>query len=118
MSQAEDPQPDEAFGEYIQRIRRARNITQRDLATDLAIDFTYLSKLENGRGEPAGEELIRRMADKLDLDAEKLLALAGKVPPELRQIAQQDYDFAVFLRRLPSMTPEERRRLYRRSRGR
>jgi hypothetical protein len=58
------------------------------------------------------------MAATLQLDAETLLALAGKIPPELRQIAQQDYDFAVFLRRLPNMTLEERQRLYRvRSRG-
>ena len=113
MKPSDAPRPDETFGVYIQRIRRERDVTQRDLATQLGIDFTYLSKLENGRGEPAGEELIRGIAAKLELDAETLLALAGKVPPELRQIAQQDYDFAMFLRRLPTMSAEERQRLYR-----
>lgn len=113
MKPSDAPRPDETFGAYIQRIRRERAIKQRELASDLEIDFTYLSKLENGRGEPASEELIRDIAAKLQLDAETLLALAGKVPPELRQIAQRDYDFAMFLRRLPTMTAEERQRLYR-----
>jgi transcriptional regulator with XRE-family HTH domain len=115
MRQGEAPRPDESFGGYTQRIRRARGWTQRKVATDLGIDFTYLSKLENGRGEPPGDDTIRRLADLLDLDAETLLALAGKVPGELRQMAQEDRDFAIFLRRLPNMSPEERRRLYRRS---
>jgi transcriptional regulator with XRE-family HTH domain len=112
MKAPDEPRPEETFGAYIQRIRRERGMLQRTLADDLSIDFTYLSKLENGRGEPAGEDLIRRLAEKLQLDPEKLLALAGKVPLELREIAQQDYDFAVFLRRLPKMTAEERQRLY------
>jgi transcriptional regulator with XRE-family HTH domain len=88
------------------------------VATDLGIDFTYLSKLENGRGEPPGDDTIRKLADLLGLDAETLLALAGKVPGELRQMAQEDRDFAIFLRRLPQMSPEERRNLYRRPRAR
>lgn len=116
----EPPLPDEAFGAYIQRARRAAGRTQRDVAAALGIDFTYLSKLENGRGDPPGEETIRGLAAELDLDAELALALAGKVPPELRRIAEQDLEFAMFLRRLPAMTVEQRRRLYgeqRRGRG-
>jgi transcriptional regulator with XRE-family HTH domain len=118
MMQSEEPRPDESFGSYIQRIRRARGWTQRKVAADLGIDFTYLSKLENGRGEPPGDDTIRKLADLLGLDAETLLALAGKVPGELRQMAQEDRDFAIFLRRLPQMSPEERRHLYRRPRAR
>jgi len=115
MTAFEAPGPGESFGAYIQRARRARGWTQRMVATELGIDFTYLSKLENGRGEPPGDETIRKLANLLDLDAETLLALAGKVPSELRQMAQDDREFAVFLRRLPQMTPEERRRLYARA---
>jgi len=118
MSHSEEPRPDDSFGSYIQRIRRARGWTQRKVATDLGIDFTYLSKLENGRGEPPGDDTIRKLAHVLGLDPETLLALAGKVPGELRQMAQEDRDFAIFLRRLPQMSPEERRRLYRPPRAR
>ena len=112
MSPFEAPLSGEAFGSYIQRARRARGKTQRQLAGDLGIDFTYLSKLENGRGEPPGDDTIRGLATELGLDAETLLALAGKLPPELRRMAQEDRELAVFLRRIPTMSPEERQRLY------
>lgn len=116
MRELEAPAPDESFGTYIQRIRRARGWTQRKVATELGIDFTYLSKLENGRGEAPGDETIRKLAELLELDPETLLALAGKVPTELRQMAQADREFAVFLRRLPRMSSEERSELYVRAR--
>lgn len=113
MKPFEPPLTNESFGAYIQRARRARGRTQRDLASTLGIDFTYLSKLENGHGDAPGEDTIRGLSAELGLDAELVLALAGKVPPELRRIAEQDLEFAMFLRRLPAMSPEERQRLYR-----
>jgi HTH-type transcriptional regulator, competence development regulator len=114
----DNPAPDESFGTYIQRARRFRGRTQRELAADLDIDFTYLSKIENDRGDSLGEERIRRLAEALALDTETLLALAGRVPPEIRQMALDDRDFAMFLRQLPSMSPEERQSLYGRVRRR
>lgn len=107
----EKPAPGETFGTYVQRVRRQRGFTQRALAARLGIDFTYLSKLENARDETPSEELIRRLAPILNADAEALLGLAGKVPTELRRLALEEPEFALFLRRLPSMSPDERRRL-------
>ncbi len=112
MTLFEPPAPDEAFGPYIQRARRARGRTQRELAGALGIDFTYLSKLENRHGEMPGEDTIRGLASELEIDPEVLLALAGKVPPEIRQLAQDDFEFAKFLRSIPAMPLDERRRLY------
>lgn len=103
---------DETFGERIQRLRREQSRTQRDLAGVLAIDFTYLSKLENDRGDKPSEELVRKLADALETDAEELLALAGKVPAELRQRAEEDAEFARFLRRLPNLSEKKMRDLY------
>jgi transcriptional regulator with XRE-family HTH domain len=79
----------------------------------LEIDFTYLSKLENDRGEPPGEKTIRKLAVVLQDDAEELLALAGKVPEELRDRAQQDVAFARLLRRLPDVPNNELQAIYR-----
>jgi transcriptional regulator with XRE-family HTH domain len=102
------------FGRTIQELRRARNLTQRDLAARLGIDFTYLSKLENDRGEPPGEATVRKIAEILEADPEELLALAGKLPAELRERALRDVDFARFLRRLPEVPDDELRKVYRR----
>jgi len=112
----DDPSPDESFGTYLQRARRFRGLTQRQLASDIEIDFTYLSKIENDRGDALSEEKIRRVAVILDLDTDTLLALAGKVPVEIRRLAQEDREFAMFLRRLPHLSAEERQVLYRKAR--
>lgn len=104
----------ETFGRRVQRLRRERKLTQRDVAKQLGIDFTYLSKLENDRGEAPGEETVRKLAAVLDTDVEELLALAGRVPPALRDRAQTDVEFALFLRRLPNVSDKELRDIYKR----
>ncbi|RDJ93071.1 XRE family transcriptional regulator [Lacticaseibacillus rhamnosus] len=61
-------------------LRRRASLSQRDVALQVGIDFTYLSKLENDHGEAPGEATIRRLAAVLHADSEALLALAGKGP--------------------------------------
>jgi HTH-type transcriptional regulator, competence development regulator len=112
-----DQPVDETFGKHIQRLRRERQLTQREVATKLEIDFTYLSKIENDRGEVPGEETVRKLADVLETDVEELLALAGRVPPELRKLAQENVEFARFLRRLPNVSDKELQDLYRQLRA-
>jgi HTH-type transcriptional regulator, competence development regulator len=107
-----DQPVDETFGKHIQRLRRERGLTQREVATKLEIDFTYLSKIENDRGEAPGEETVRKLAEVLDADVEELLALAGRVPPELRKLAQENVEFARFLRRLPNVSDKDLQDLY------
>jgi HTH-type transcriptional regulator, competence development regulator len=113
--EAEDLSTEETFGGRIQRLRRELGLTQRDVAGKLGIDFTYLSKLENNRGEPPSEETVRKLAEVLGADAEELLALAGRVPAELRELAQNDVEFARFLRRLPNLSDKQLQALYRQS---
>jgi transcriptional regulator with XRE-family HTH domain len=104
---------EERFGRRVQRLRRDLGLTQRQVAAELGIDFTYLSKLENDRGEPPGEQTVRKLAAILQTDTEELLALAGKIPSELRLRAQQDVEFARFLRRLPDIPDEDLQGIYR-----
>lgn len=103
----------ESFGTRIQQLRREHGMTQRQVAAELGIDFTYLSKLENDRGEPPGEETVRRLAQLFGVDPEELLAKAGKVPSELRERAQGDLQFATLLRTLPKLSKEDLQRVYR-----
>ena len=101
-----------SFGQFIQQKRRDLKLTQRHVAEKLGIDFTYLSKLENDRGEPPGEETVRKLAELFSVDVEQLLALAGKVPTELREKAQGDIQFAQLLRRLPGLSEAELQSVY------
>jgi HTH-type transcriptional regulator, competence development regulator len=95
------------FGQLLRDLRRTGRLTQRDVAAKVGIDFTYLSKLENDRDAPPGEDTIRRLAAVLGSDPERLLAAAGKVPPELKQRATRDPRFAMLLRRLADLPKDQ-----------
>jgi transcriptional regulator with XRE-family HTH domain len=83
------------FGELVRSLRKAAKLDQRTLAERVderlrkpgergrGFDVTYLSKIENGRVEPPSAEVVRALAAELAHDLDDLLALAGKVPPEL-----------------------------------
>ncbi len=52
----------------------------------IGIEPAYLSKIERGDFPPPSEEAIRKIAFELDLDADLLLAMGGKVSTDLREI--------------------------------
>lgn len=111
---ADDGDAEGSFGERIRELRKQAKMTQRQVAAKLEIDFTYLSKLENNRGETPGDKTVRRIAEQFDVDPEELLALAGKLPDGLRTRAQNDVRFARFLRRLPDADDADLKQIYRR----
>lgn len=79
------------LGGKIRELRKGTGMSQRDLAVQVGIDFTYLSKIENGRIEPPSEDVIRRIAGKLDTSADELILLADKFPSDLaREIGTLD----------------------------
>ncbi len=73
-----DKQVNQSFGRYIWQTRRKKGLSQRELAATVGVDYTYLSKLENDHVEPS-EKVIRSLADHLELNAEELMYLAGKM---------------------------------------
>jgi HTH-type transcriptional regulator, competence development regulator len=76
------------FGERVRELRKAKNLTLRDVAAKVDINFTYLSKIENGRldfSDFPSEKLIRKLAKVLDGDVDELLLLAEKVPDEIKK---------------------------------
>lgn len=99
------PEAGESLGARLRQLRRGR-FTQRELAAKVDLDYTYLSKIENGAEIPS-EAAVRRLAEALETDAEDLLARAGKVSQGLRDQAEQDPEVALLLRRLPSMEPTQ-----------
>jgi transcriptional regulator with XRE-family HTH domain len=77
------------FGIKLRELRQAKGLTLRGLAEVVGVDFTYLSKIENGKaGYLPGADTIRGIAEALDTDPLDLLRIADKVPPEMKQIAK------------------------------
>lgn len=71
-----DPRPpSNRLGEYIRRLRRARNLSQEDLAERAGISVSTLSRIERGEVIPSFETL-RELAAALGVEAEALARLA------------------------------------------
>lgn len=90
------------LGDTIKNLRIERQITQRELAEKLGVNFTYISKIENGKLEVLpSEDLIRRIAGILGANAEDLLDLAGKLDlKRLQQVAIEVPEAGMVLRRI------------------
>jgi transcriptional regulator with XRE-family HTH domain len=73
------------FGERVRQLRKEHNLTLRELADKVGIDFTYLSKIETGKGVPPSEETIRRLAELLNSDSDELILLADKLPDQFER---------------------------------
>ena len=76
------------FGQRIRELRMARNLTQRELADRIGINFTYLSKIENDRLEQdqsPKEETIKKLATALHADYDELMLLARKIPEQIKE---------------------------------
>jgi HTH-type transcriptional regulator, competence development regulator len=99
------------FGERLRQLRRERQMNQRTLAASVGIDFTYLSKIENGRMDPPSADTIVKLAKALDTDADALLLLAGKVPEDIAMIVTQSPALPAFLRSIRDLREDELRQL-------
>ena len=86
------------FGRRLRDLRKQKNVSQRDLATQVGIDFTYLSKIEGGRSAPPIEEVIRRISQEFDADEDELINLAGKVPKDLKAVLEESPQAVELLR--------------------
>ena len=74
-------------GKRIREIRKARNLTQRQLAEKVGINFTYLSRVENDRLDDdltPREETRQKIAEALATDPDELFLLARRIPDAFR----------------------------------
>jgi transcriptional regulator with XRE-family HTH domain len=73
------------FAEALHGARRNAKISQRSLAEQCGVDFSYISKIEHGHVPPPSTKTIIRMAHVLEVDAVSLLVIAHKVPVNLNK---------------------------------
>lgn len=101
------------FGQIIRQARKDKGLSQRELGEQLGLDFTYLSKLENNRADYAPkEEIIRALAQNLDLNEEELIFLAGRIPQRDEDFLKQNYKTMPTLFRRLQENPEFAQRVF------
>ncbi len=92
-----------SFGTTLREYRRAVGISQRELAERTGLDFSYISKIENGRVPPPAADTIVLIAKVLGIPAEELLALTGKIPSAVQQTISTNSTAQAFLREAQEM---------------
>ena len=78
----------EKFGAFIRREREARAFGLREMAK-IGVSPTYMSKVERDEFAPPTEDKVRSIAQILECDPDKLLAMAGRVPSDLADIIKR-----------------------------
>ena len=94
------------FPARLRTLRKQAQLSQRDLAERVGVDFTYLSKIENRRADPPSEGVLRGIAreraealgeDEIEL-ADGLIALACKAHSRLTEMLSRSLRAVEFLR--------------------
>jgi len=103
-----------SFGALVRRERQAKEIGLREMAKNIGISPTYLSKIERGDFDPPAEDKVRKIAEIIGRDPDELLALAGRVASDLTDIIRQrPRELADFLRTAKGLSAEDIARLAR-----
>jgi len=102
------------LGETVRKARVAKEVSLRGFATLLKVSPTFVSMLERDEIRETSdgslsikEETIMKIAELLDLESDDLLALAGKLPPDLPEIIhQRPREMAALLRTARGLSRE------------
>jgi HTH-type transcriptional regulator, competence development regulator len=83
-----------SLGEFIRQRRESLRaddpaFSVRQVAERVGIEPSYLSKVERDIGSPPAEDTLVRLAADLDVDADVMLAMAGKVSRDLRDVIRR-----------------------------
>ena len=90
------------LGLYIKAQRAASQLSQRELARQAQVSYSYISHLENGRNEPS-ISVLRALAEQLGIRPEELLLYAAGLPVPSRTESLEDA-----IRSDPRLQPAQR----------
>ena len=75
------------FASRVSEGMRRSGLTLRSFCREVDLDPSFLSKVLSGkRSPPAEEEVLRRIARRLSLDAAELIVSAGRIPSEWQAV--------------------------------
>ncbi|MCG8378350.1 MAG: helix-turn-helix domain-containing protein [Proteobacteria bacterium] len=90
----------ESFGKYLRRKRKQKKMSQRALASEAEVNFTYLSKVENDVPgfSSLSEPTLEKLADALDVDPDEMITRAGKIPSDVKRMIVDDFSLVKEIR--------------------
>jgi len=94
------------LGETVKEARTDRDIGVRELARRIDKSGSFLVRIENDDPPPSvAEDTLVSIAEELDLDADRLITLAGKVPSDVQP---DDEEEVALFRSVKNLDDEER----------
>lgn len=79
------------FVQEVKKLLLERNMSLRALARSSALDVSFISKMLSGkRNPPSSEKDIRKIAEALYTNPERLILLAGRIPSSLYPLLKKD----------------------------
>lgn len=99
--------------------RRSKGVSQRELASTVGVDFSYISKVENDRLPPPAADTIVRICEALGVAPDELLASTGKMPTQIKEMLGTSPSALRFMRQAHEMglTDEEWHEMMERMKG-
>ena len=91
------------FGQILRGLRRAKGVSQRDLAQRVGVDFSYISKIENDRLPPPSADTIVKLSEALGVEPDELLSLTGKMPTHVKEMLGTSLAALQFVRQAHTM---------------
>ena len=88
------------FGEAITQARKDKKLSQKEVAATTrkeaggAISAQYLNDIEHDRRNPPSEYIVRQLATTLDLEADYLSFLAGRLPADVVELSRDREDIS------------------------
>lgn len=105
--------PRKTFGDLLRATRVAKKYSLRKFAEMADMSPTYLSQVEQGKiDRPPTAERVRTMAELLGQNPDEWIALAGRMPDDIRDIiANQPHVIPELLRAAKGLTSEKLREI-------
>lgn len=100
------------LGGAIREQRQKKGVGIKTLSEEVGVNYTHLSKIENGHLKPS-KELLLRLAAALNADADQWVLLAGYLPDDIWRLAERDPAFFISIIR-KSIKPEKTMQMPRR----
>lgn len=92
--------PNAKFGKQVRYDRESASMTVRDLAKEASIDYSYVSKIENGKATSRlSRDVVKALAQALNADELEYFRLSGLLPESLSDCLK-DPNARQFLRRI------------------
>ena len=97
----------QTFAEKLSALRAEQDMGVRELGRAVGVTGMHISNLEKGKSAPSAE-LVLKLAEALEANADELLYLVDQVSPEVVDVIHQN-PLAIpnFLRSAKNLTPEQ-----------